>query len=155
MIPTPDQLFSRFERGEIERDELQAMMAVHARELIGEMEENHRNPAAALLENLLARRAAAKLVRRHGGRLVREVLEALGTAGDFPMARYLWNASHPDVPLYCFLRMRRAPVFRIAALELKGEVANVRVEYGEAGKGRATTRDFRLKRDASWRLAVV
>jgi len=37
MIPTPDRLFARFERGEIERDELHALMAAHARELIVEM----------------------------------------------------------------------------------------------------------------------
>ena len=36
MLPTPQELFARFERGEIERDELQALMAIHARELIAE-----------------------------------------------------------------------------------------------------------------------
>ena len=155
MIPTPNQLFSRFERGEIERDELQAMMAMHARELIEEMEEDYQNPAAALLESLLARRAAAKLVRRHGGRLIREVLDALGEVPDFPMAKYLWNASHPDVPLHCLFRIKRAPVFRLVALELNKDLVEVTIEYGAAGKGMAIRREFVLKRDLTWRLRVI
>ena len=40
MIPTPNEIFARYERGEIERDEMQALMALNARELIAEMEEN-------------------------------------------------------------------------------------------------------------------
>ena len=88
-------------------------MAEHARELIAEMEEDYQNPAAAWIEGLLAKRAAARLIRRHGSRLLRELLVALADVADFPPARYLWNAGHPDVPLHCFLRMRREPVFRI------------------------------------------
>ncbi|MBK1880953.1 hypothetical protein JIN85_00920 [Luteolibacter pohnpeiensis] len=155
MIPTPNQLFSRFERGEIERDELQAMMAIHARELIGEMEEDYRNPAAALMESLLARRAVGRLVRQHSGRLVREVLEALSEVEDFPPAKYLWNASHPDVPLHCYFRIRRAPMFRIVSLELEREKVLVATEYGSVAKGLATKRSFTLKRDVAWRLVVV
>jgi len=41
MTPTPNQLFALYERGEIEREELHALMAVHARELISEMEEDY------------------------------------------------------------------------------------------------------------------
>lgn len=152
MIPTPNQLFARFERGEIEREELQALMAVHARELIGEMEEDYRNPAAAWMEGLLARRAVGRLTRRHGGRLVREVLIALGGVPDFPPVRHLWNAAHPDVPLYCFLRIRREPVFRILEMAHKSEVIEVTIEYGQAGRGRGTRRRFLLKRDDSWFL---
>ena len=77
MILNPNQLFALYERGEIEREELHALMAVHARELISEMEEDYQNPAAALIENLLARRAVRRLARRHGGRLLREILIAL------------------------------------------------------------------------------
>lgn len=154
MIPTPSQLFARFERGEIEREELQSLMAVHARELIAEMEEDRLNPAAAWIESLLARRAAGHLVRRHGGRLLREVLAALAEVPDFPPARYLWNAEHPDVPLYCFLRIRRAPVFRIVRMELRGEEIRLLVEHGQAGRGKATRREFFLKRGPDWRLRV-
>jgi hypothetical protein len=154
MIPTPNQLFAMFERGEIEREELQALMAVHARELIGEMEEDYRNPAEAWLENLLARQAAGRLIWRHGRRLVREVLAALSEVPDFPPARNLWNAAHPDVPLHCFLRMRREPVFRIVQLGRRGDTVDVTVEYGDAGRGRGTRRSFLLRRDDRWRLVV-
>jgi hypothetical protein len=152
MIPTPSQLVALFERGEIERDEFQALMAVHARELIAEIEEDYQNPAAAWIESLLARQAAGRLVRRHGGRLLREVLVALAEVPDFPPARLLWNAAHPDVPLHCFLRIRRSPVFRILRLDLRPESIGVLVEYGEAGRGRGTRRMFILKRDGAWRL---
>ena len=154
MIPTPNQLFALFERGEIDRDELQVLMAVHARELIAEMEEDYRNPAAAWLETMLARRAAGRLVRRHSGRLVREILVALAEVPDFPPARYLWNAAHPDVPLHCFLRMRREPVFRILKIAHQSDVIELSVEHGDAGRGRATQRMFRLMRDDRWRLRV-
>jgi hypothetical protein len=152
MIPTPSQLFTLFERGEIEREELQALMDLHARELIQEMEEDYQNPATAWMERLLAKRAASRLVRRHGERLLRELLGALAEFADFPPARHLWNVAHPDVPLYCFLRIRREPVFRILSIDSKsGEIA-VTIEHGEAAKGRGTRRSFLLKRDDSWKL---
>lgn len=152
MIPTPNQLFALYERGEIEREELQALMAVHARELIGEMEEDYQNPAAAWMEGLLARRAAGRLTRRHGGRLVREVLIALGGVPDFPPVRHLWNAAHPDVPLHCFLRVRREPVFRILEMVHKSDTIEVLIEHGQSGRGRGTRQRFLLKRDDSWHL---
>jgi hypothetical protein len=151
MIPTPRQIFASFERGEIERDELHAMMALHARELIQEMEEDYQNPAAAWIEGLLARRATNRLVKRHGGRVLREVLVALADVPDFPPARYLWNAAHPDVPLHCFFRIRREPVFRILHMEAMSGEFRVLVEYGEAAKGKGTRRSFHLKRDANWK----
>lgn len=143
-----------FERGEIERDELHALMAAHARDLIAEMEEDHRNPGAAWIEGLLARQAAGRLALRHGGRLLREVLAALSEAPDFPPARYLWNADHPDVPLHCFLRMRREPVFRILQLNRREDVIEVKVEHGESRRGRGTRETFILRRDAQWRLRI-
>ncbi|NJR43908.1 MAG: hypothetical protein HC767_15850 [Akkermansiaceae bacterium] len=146
MIPTPTQIFASFERGEIEREEMHALMALHARELIHEMEEDYQNPAAALIETLLARRAIGKLVRQHGGRIVREVLVALSAAPDFPPARHLWNASHPDVPLHCFLRIRREPVFRMISIEHKNGDIQVVTEHGPAAKGKATRRTFLLTR---------
>jgi hypothetical protein len=152
MIPTPTQLFAMFERGEIEREELQAMMAVHARELIGEIEADHQNPAAAWLEGLLARRMMGRLTSRHGKPLIREVLVALSEVPNFPPARLLWNASHPDVPLHCFLRMRREPVFRIVQFGHRGDSVDVVVEYGDVK--RATKRRFLLRRDEPWRWVV-
>lgn len=155
MIPTPTEIFALYERGEIEREEMQSLMALNARELIAEMEEDRLNPAAALMEYLLSRRAASRLVRKHGGRLLREVLHALSLVPDFPPARFLWNATHPDVPLHCFLRMRKEPVFRVEALGTKGELISVEVHYGSAEKGRATMRIFTLKRGPDWKLRVV
>lgn len=152
MIPTPNQLFALFERGEIEREELQALMALHARELIAEMEEDYQNPAAAWIETLMARRAASRLVRKHGSRLIREVLMALAELEGFPPARRLWNAAHPDVPLHCYLRIRREPVFRIVSLERRKDVFELVTEHGEAGKGRATRTCFILRRDKHWAL---
>lgn len=152
MIPTPSQLFELFERGEIEREELQALMALHARELIQEMEEDYQHPAAAWMERLLAKRAASRLVRRHGERLLRELLGGLAEVADFPPARHLWNAAHPDVPLHCFLRIRREPVFRILSIDSKSGQITVTIEHGEAAKGKATRRTFLLKRDDRWKL---
>jgi hypothetical protein len=155
MIPTPSQLFALFERGEIERGELQSMMALHARELIAEMEDDYQNPAAAWIENLLARRATGRLIRRHGGRLLREAMIALAELTDFPPALRLWNASHPDVPLHCFLRIRREPVFRILSLDPVPDGFQLHVEHGAAGRGKATRNSFLLKRDPHWRLRAT
>lgn len=154
MLPSPRQLFAQFERGEIEREQLHALLAVHARELIAEMEEDRLHPAMAWVEGLLARRAVMQLVRRHGARLVREVFMALAEVEDFPPARYLWNASHPDVPLHCFLRMRREPVFRILQLGQRAETVHVTVEYGDGSRGGPLRRSFLLRRDRGWRLRV-
>ncbi|MES2658920.1 MAG: hypothetical protein V4689_09895 [Verrucomicrobiota bacterium] len=152
MLPTPRQIFASFERGEIEREEMHALMALHARELIQEMEEDYQNPAAAWVESLLARRATKRLVGRHSARLLREVLVALAEVPDFPPVRNLWNAGHPDVPLHCFLRIRREPVFRILSLESKAGEIRVLIEHGEAARGKGTKREFLLKRDDSWKL---
>jgi hypothetical protein len=154
MIPTPNQLFAMFERGEIERDELHALMATHARELIAEMEEDRLNPVEALIENLLARQAVARLARRHGERLLREVLVALSELENFPPVRHLWNADHPDVPLHCFVRMRREPVFRILQLIKRDEVIELKLEHGDAKRGKGTRETFIMRRDERWRLRV-
>jgi hypothetical protein len=154
MIPSPRQIFASFERGEIEREEMHALMALHARELIVEMEEDYQNPAMAWIEGLLAKRAASRLVRLHGTRLLREVLGALADVPEFPPARRLWNAAHPDVPLYCFLRIRREPVFRILRLDVQAGEVRVVIEHGQAAKGKGTRQSFLLKRDDQWKLKV-
>jgi hypothetical protein len=130
-------------------------MALHARELIQEMEEDYQNPAAAWIESLLARRAMSRMVRRRGARLLREVLVALSEVPDFPPVRNLWNASHPDVPLHCFLRIRREPVFRILNLELKAGEVRILIEHGKAAKGKGTRCSFLLTRDVSWKLRAA
>jgi hypothetical protein len=153
---TPAAIFARFERGEMDRDELHALLALHARELIEEMEEDYQNPAAALLEFLLAKRALKRLLRRHSPGTIREVLVALSKMPDFPPARLLWNAAHPDVPLHCFLRIRREPVFRISEIRPNGEHSFVvTCEFGTAGRGLATVRSITLTRDSSWNLTAA
>lgn len=133
---------------------MQALMALHARELIAEMEEDYQNPAAAWIEGLLAKRAASKLVRRHGSRLIREILIALSEVPDFPAVRHLWNAAHPDVPIHCFLRIRREPVFRLIDVRHRPEEIEVIVEHCQGARGKGTRRIFVLKRDGLWRLVV-
>jgi hypothetical protein len=156
MIPSPSQIIASFERGEIGRDEMHALMSLHARELIQEMDQDFQNPAAAWIESLLARRAAARLVRRHGNPLLREVLGALAEVPGFSAARHLWNAAHPDVPIHCFLRMRREPVFRILSLDSGPQGIQVGVEYGDAANGRKPSRQcFILTRDRQWKLRAV
>ena len=155
MIPTPRQIFASFERGEMDRDEMHALMALHARGLIEEMEEDYRNPAAALLEYLLTKRASGKLARKHGARLVREAFHAMSEVEGFPPANLLWNALHLDVPLHCFFRIRREPVFRVISMEQSGSWWIVVTEYGSRVKGRAERRKFLLQRNPSGKLRVV
>lgn len=152
MTPTPSQIFASFERGEMDRDEMHGLMAIHAGELIQEMEEDYQNPAAAWIEGLRARRATSRLVRSHGARVLREILGALAEVPDFPSAGQLWNASHPDVPLHCFFRIRREPVFRVLSVDPVPGGIRVIVEHGAAAKGKAMRRTFLLKRDNQWKL---
>lgn len=153
-LRTPLQLFRMFESGEISREELHAAMAGHARMLIAEMEEQRRNPVVAYLEHLLNNRAAKKLVKQHGEAEVREVLAALGDLPDFPPALYLWNASHLDVPLHCFLRTRQPPVLRVRRLETGRLKALVELEYGLPGKSELRRELFSLKRNWQGEMMV-
>ncbi len=155
MLPTPPQIFARFERGEIGLAEVHEMMDRHAKEIIVEMEEDHRNPAAALLEYLLARRATTRLARRHGAWLLREMFHALSEVEDFPPAQFLWNALHPDVPLHCFVRIRRVPIFRVISIKPSGSWLVVVTEHGPLEKNSAVRRKFILQRTAGRRLKVM
>jgi len=155
MLPNPNELFASFEKGEIKREELQSLMALHARELIQEMEEDYQNPAAALIENLLARRAASKLIKGHGEKLVREILCCLSGKPNFPPAGHLWNAGHPDLPLYCFFRMRRSPVFRLLEIETAHREVKVVVEHGSPKKAETLKQTIRMIRDDQWRLNIA
>lgn len=157
-MPTPDKLLARFERGEIDRTELHTQMALHARALIREMEEDHLNPAAALVERIQAGRLARRLVKAHGARLVRECLVALSEVDDFPAAGRLWNASHPDLPLHCFMRVKRRPTFRIVAIHQESpQAVRCLTEHETDGNADAspTRTRWRMERDARWRLRVV
>lgn len=151
-LPTPPILFRRFERGEISREELQATMALHARELIDEMLEERENPRTSYLERLRNFTAARRLVRRHGAPLVREVLATMGRIEDFPPAQLLWNAGHSDVPLHCFFRTRIEPVFRIRSMNVEPMSVEVAIEYGPHDRRMTIRETILLRRDS--RLAL-
>ncbi|MFD0896072.1 hypothetical protein KBB96_01165 [Luteolibacter ambystomatis] len=150
----PDRLFELFESGAIDRETLQTLMALQARMLIREMEEDHLNPAAAFMEHLRNLRMAIKFSRRHGQKLIRDVLSSLGRDTDFPPCIYLWNASHPDVPLHCFFRSKREPVFRILKMTTDGSTIHVEVEYGVKYPKAIHRETITLKRDAAWNLRI-
>ncbi|MEM8954715.1 MAG: hypothetical protein AAGD22_11230 [Verrucomicrobiota bacterium] len=156
VYPTPPQLVRLWERGEMTRAQFQAAMAVHAQSILEEIVEDKRNPVVAKFEQMLARRAAARLEKQYGEALVREIFSGLAAEPNFPPACLLWNAIHWDVPLSCFLRVRREPVFRVEKIEERGQVeVGVEVSYGAARKGGATHEVFTMKRDWEGRLVVV
>jgi hypothetical protein len=150
----PDRLFELFEAGAIDRDTLQSLMALQARALIAEMEDDRLNPAAAVLEHFRNLRAIFKLVRRHGQKLVRDTFVALARVPGFPPSMHLWNASHPDVPLHCFLRTKREPVFRVLRFETDGTIVRIEVEYGVRYPKALHREYFTLKRNPLWQLYV-
>jgi hypothetical protein len=154
LLPTPAQLFREFERGRISRAQLHALMNEHAVALIAEMLEARRNPVAAWFDEQLSRQAAARLIRKHGEPVLREVLATLGELPHFPPARLLWNAGHPDVPLHCFLRTRREPVFRIVDFEARPSVVRLRIEYGPARRRDAYRESLVLRRTLGGALVV-
>ncbi len=149
VVRTPPTLYRLYEAGAISREELHAEMAGYARGIIAEMVEARRNPVSAYLEYLLNKRAAANLKREHGEAVVREALEALAEIPDFPPAIFLWNAGHCDVPLYCFLRTRWEPVFKVTQLDNRGMTVGIEVEYGSNQRRKATREAIELRRN--WR----
>ena len=154
MPVAPSLLYQAFGRGEMTREEVHAAMAVHAEALIEEMEEDYANPVAAYFERLRNRRATARLLKRHSEVVVRAAFAALGELADFPPGRWLWNAWHWDMPLHCFVRMKREPVFRVARFEYKQMEARVVVDYGVDG-GKLRREAFRLQRDVRGRMEVL
>ena len=133
-LPTPPFLFRQFERGEISREELHATMALHARGLIDEMEKEYENPKTSYFERLRNFAAARRLIRKHGGSLIREVFSTLGRIEDFPPAQLLWNADHGDVPLHCFFRSRVEPVLRVRSMRVEPMSVELSIEYGPHDK---------------------
>ena len=150
--PTPPQLFREFECGRITRAQLHAAMAEHAKGLIDDIEEARQNPLTAYVDRMLSKQAATKLRRRYSEPVVREVFAALAEIPDFPPSQLLWNALHRDVPLYCFLRPRREPVFRILRLELSGRRVEVAVEHGPAKRRDSIRETFTLRRHTDGQL---
>jgi exonuclease VII small subunit len=146
-VPTPRELFRQLDAGLISREEFQNAMRVHAEELIEEMEDAKLNPLLAMWEDVRNRATALKLSLQHGEARVREVLSALSMLDDFPPARFLWNATHPHVPLHCFFRSRREPTFRIVRLQSASQAISVEVEYGSADRPLATRELISFRRN--------
>ena len=128
-------------------------MACHARVLIEEMEEQRRNPVSAFVESIRNRRAAAKLAGRYGEAEVREVFSALAEVPDFAPARLLWNAGHRHVPLYCFVRSKVQPLFRVREMKVTRDEAWIEVEY-QFGTTKPRRENFSLCRGWNGVLSV-
>jgi hypothetical protein len=153
-IPTPRELFRRLDAGLLSREDFQSAMAVHARELIAEMEDVHRSPLQAYLDEISNRAAAVGLTLRHGEAKVREALSALASIEDFVMARFLWNAEHLHIPLHCLLRNRREPLLKIFKLESSAQWLAVEVEYGKAAAALTTREAFSFRRNRRGELQL-
>ncbi len=153
-VPPPLQLFRLYDAGALSREEFQRCMAVHARELIVEMEQAHRNPLVAAYHTLLNRREAAKWIRKHGEPLLREVLAALAEEDGFPPAKWLWNALHPHIPAHVFFRVRGSPVFRFQKMDAAPQAVKLVVEHGGTETLPPQVEEIYLRRSRQARLLV-
>jgi hypothetical protein len=154
-FPTPNHLIEKWQRGEIEREEMQSLMKQHQLALLEEAEEYHRNPIAGYLEGLLNKRAANLLIKAHGEASIREILLAMSHLQVFPPSAYLWNADHWDVSLHAFFRTRSAPVFRIREIMVKSTRAVLLIEHGSPKKNETSRERITLNRDWRGDMEVV
>ena len=155
LTPTPRQLFRMLDENEITREQFREFMAIHARGMIEEMVEEHDNPLMAWVESLKNRRAAARLTREHSEVTVREVFVALSEVAGFPLASFLWNADAPHMPLDCFFRSGKEPVFRVLKLVTAPFMVTADLEYGRSKRREATRERFILGRNRQGRLVVT
>jgi len=153
-VPTPQQLFRWLDSGRITPEEFRAAMAVHAKELIEEMEQGHKNPLVAKFNELMNRREAWRWARKHGEIVVREILCALMDEERFTPARWLWNAAHPHVPLHCFFRTRGTPVLKFLELTVNPQSVTVLVEHGGSETMAPVKEHFYLRRNRRTQLFV-
>lgn len=151
---TPPQLMEQFEQGMLTREELHAAMAHHGRDLIQEMEYEHQNREESFIERWRCKRHAARLANRHGEAIVREVLSTLATLQDFPPANLLWNAAHSHVPLFCFFRLKRAPLFLIRTMRWRNARMELEVEYSTKDHQRKVEQ-FLLERGRRWDFQIT
>ena len=149
---TPRQIFRLYDAGTLSREQLREALVHHAHELIEEMEDVHANPQASWLEGMVNKHHAARLVRAHGEPIVREIMLALSELPDFAPARFLWNADRADVPLHCFVRTRREPLFRIIKVISAPFTLEAIIEHG--AKGALIKEQFSLERDRFGQMLV-
>ena len=154
LLLPPHRLMALFEKGGITRAQLQAAMSVHQQRLLLEIAEARKRPALSFLDEKLSRYAASRLERRHGEKIIRMVLRALADIDGFPPADLLWNAEHSDVPLHCFFRLRREPVFRLISLTVDPLGVKVVIEHGRAARRHTTRQEIQLLRDRFGKLTV-
>lgn len=154
-LPTPAQLFRQFEQGRITHEYFRTAMSLHQRLLLEDIEDASRDPGLTWFDEVLNRRAARHLEKTYGEDIVREALVALSDMPDFPPAVQIWNAGHKLVPLYCFLRMKRAPVFRVITMEVLPSMVGIVVEYGRAKKSECTREEITLRRNRQGQLVFV
>ncbi len=154
-LPTPAQLFRQFEEGRITHEYFRTAMSLHQRLLLEDIEEARRDPDLSWFDEVLNRRAARHLEKTYGEDVVRETLVALSEVPDFPPAVQIWNAGHKLVPLYCFLRMKRAPVFRVISMDVLPQMIVVVVEHGSAKKSESTREEITLRRNRHGQLVFV
>ncbi|MEM0897852.1 MAG: hypothetical protein AAGJ79_13325 [Verrucomicrobiota bacterium] len=130
-------------------------MRMHQEDLVDDMVDAQRNPVVAFLDHQLCKTHAARLTRRHGETFIRKVLFTLSELPNFPPAQLIWNALHTDVPLYCFFRIKREPVFRILELRDSKDGVLVSVEHGSSKKAAAIREQIRMKSngDSDWEIA--
>tara|TARA_B100001115_G_C15703965_1_gene341549 strand:+ start:66 stop:560 length:495 start_codon:yes stop_codon:yes gene_type:complete len=154
LLLPPHRLMALFEKGGITRAQLQAAMSVHQQRLLLEIAEARKRPALSFLDEKLSRYVASRLERRHGEKIIRMVLRALADIDGFPPADLLWNAEHSDVPLHCFFRLRREPVFRLISLTVDPLGVKVVIEHGRAARRHTTRQEIQLLRDRFGKLTV-
>ncbi|MDB4271732.1 hypothetical protein N9873_04100 [Akkermansiaceae bacterium] len=148
-FPSPRALVRQWEKGEIKREELHALIAQHQAAILAEAEEERANPIAAYLDRLSNKRMAKKLINQHGEASLRELCLGLSELPEFLPAAFLWNADHWDLPFHCFIRHQKEPVFRIREVFLRQGRAMMLIEHGSAKK-RETTRE-RITFERHWR----
>lgn len=148
-FPNPRDLIRQWENGEIERETLHLLMAEHQAAIIQEAEEERLNPIAAYLDRMMNKRMAKKLINLHGEANLRELISALSEMPNFLPAAFLWNINHWDLPLHCFIRNKREPVFRIKEVFVKSSRAMMLIEHGSVKKGKTQREKIHFERH--WR----
>ena len=82
-FPSPRVLVLQWEAGEIKREELQRLMALHQAAILEEAEEERANPVASYVDRMMNKRMAKKLINAHGEANMRELCLALSEVPEF------------------------------------------------------------------------